>query len=147
MLSSTEENYLKSIYHLEISQSKNVSTTLIAKSLRTKASSVTDMIKRLADKSLVNYQKYKGVTTTSEGKKRAIKIVRKHRLWETFLVNKLDFSWSEVHDVAEELEHIKSDELIDKLDCYLNYPKFDPHGEPIPTKNGIIYPTKTRTSY
>ena len=132
MLSSTEENYLKSIYHLEISQSKNVSTTLIAKSLRTKASSVTDMIKRLADKSLVNYQKYKGVTTTSEGKKRAIKIVRKHRLWEVFLVNKLNFNWDEVHEIAEQLEHIESDDLIERLDSFLNFPTKDPHGDPIP---------------
>ncbi|REE83401.1 DtxR family iron (metal) dependent repressor [Lutibacter oceani] len=136
MLSHTEENYLKAIFNLELSHSKNVSTTLIAKNLHTKASSVTDMIKKLAEKNLVNYQKYKGVTTTTEGKKRAIKVVRKHRLWEVFLVEKLNFNWDEVHEIAEQLEHIESDELIERLDTYLNYPTKDPHGDPIPDAKG-----------
>ena len=138
MLSHTEENYLKSIYHLESTNPNKVSTTLIANSLKTKASSVTDMIKKLAEKDLVNYQKYKGVTTTIKGKKRALKIVRKHRLWEVFLVEKLNFNWDEVHDIAEQLEHIESDQLIDRLDTFLKYPEKDPHGDPIPNKNGIM---------
>ena len=96
------------------------------------------MLKKLQQKELVNYIKYKGVTLSKSGEKKATNIIRKHRLWETFLVETLDFNWSEVHDVAEELEHIKSPKLIDKLDHFLNYPKFDPHGDPIPTKNGII---------
>lgn len=135
-LSQTEENYLKSIYHLEVSQAKNVSTTLIAKSLNTKASSVTDMLQKLADKKLVNYEKYKGVTTTSEGRKRAVKVIRKHRLWEVFLVQKLSFNWDEVHEVAEQLEHIESDKLIEQLDSFLNFPTKDPHGDPIPDAKG-----------
>ena len=134
----TEENYLKSIYHLEISQSKNVSTTLIAKSLRTKASSVTDMLKKLADKDLVSYKKYQVVTLTENGTLSAKMIVRKHRLWEVFLVEKLNFSWDEVHEIAEELEHIKSEKLINKLDVFLNFPAFDPHGDPIPNEKGEI---------
>ena len=138
MLSQTEENYLKSIYHLEESHSKNVSTTLIAKDLNTKASSVTDMLQKLADKKLVNYEKYKGVKLTSEGKNIAVKIVRRHRIWEVFLVNKLNYNWDEVHDLAEQLEHIKSDSLIDKLEAFLNFPTHDPHGDPIPDAKGKI---------
>lgn len=138
MLSQTEENYLKAIYHIEVSHVKNVSTTLIAKSLSTKSSSVTDMLRKLADKKLVNYEKYKGVKLTSEGKSIAVKIVRKHRLWEVFLVNNLNYAWDEVHVLAEQLEHIKSDTLIDKLEVYLNFPTHDPHGDPIPDKNGNV---------
>jgi len=138
VLSQTEENYLKSIYHLEESHSKNVSTTLIAKDLNTKASSVTDMLQKLADKKLVNYEKYKGVKLTSEGKNIAVKIVRRHRIWEVFLVNKLNYNWDEVHDLAEQLEHIKSDSLIDKLEAFLNFPTHDPHSDPIPDAKGKI---------
>ena len=137
-LTHTEENYLKSIYSLELSSSKNVSTTLLAKKMKTKASSVTDMIKKLADKNLVDYEKYKGVSLTKSGKTIAVKIVRKHRLWEVFLVNKLDYNWDEVHEIAEQLEHIKSYSLTDKLDKYLEFPTHDPHGDPIPDKNGNI---------
>ena len=137
-LTQTEENYLKSIYSIEISSSKNVSTTLLAKKMKTKASSVTDMIKKLAEKDLVNYEKYKGVSLTSEGKHIALKIVRKHRLWEVFLMNKLDYKWDEVHDLAEQLEHIKSENLIDKLDVFLEFPTHDPHGDPIPDKDGNL---------
>jgi DtxR family Mn-dependent transcriptional regulator len=104
--------------------------------METKPSSVTDMVKKLSEKGLVHYQKYKGVNLTDYGRKVALSIVRKHRLWEVFLVEKLDFSWDEVHDVAEQLEHIKSDELIDKLDRHLGYPRVDPHGDPIPSKEG-----------
>jgi DtxR family Mn-dependent transcriptional regulator len=138
MLSQSEENYLKAIFSIELSNAKTVSTTLIAENLSTKASSVTDMIKKLADKNLVNYEKYKGVKLTSEGKKIALNIVRRHRLWEVFLVEKLNYNWDEVHDLAEQLEHIKSNTLIDKLDKLLGFPTHDPHGDPIPDKNGII---------
>ena len=131
----TEENYLKAIYHLSL-QAENVSTNQIAASLNTKAASVTDMLKKLADKQLINYAKYQGVTLTPEGKKIAIHIIRKHRLWEYFLVEKLNFKWDEVHDVAEELEHISSKELIDRLDVFMGNPKFDPHGDPIPDIDG-----------
>lgn len=137
-LTHTEENYLKSIYSLELSSSKNVSTTLLAKKMKTKASSVTDMIKKLADKDLVDYKKYKGVSLTKSGKTIAVKIVRKHRLWEVFLVNKLDYNWDEVHEIAEQLEHIKSNSLVDRLDKYLEFPTHDPHGDPIPDKDGNI---------
>ena len=124
---------------------KPLSTNEIAKTLETSAASVTEMIKKLQDKKLVIYEKYKGVKLSKAGRIKAFEILRKHRLWETFLVNKLDFSWGEVHDVAEQLEHIKSEKLTDKLDHFLNYPKFDPHGEPIPTKSGIIPSTKRLT--
>src|SRR5471030_1323372 len=118
----TEENYLKAIYHLSL-QSASVSTNQIAASLNTKAASVTDMLKKLADKELINYTKYQGVTLTATGEKIAISIVRKHRLWEYFLVEKLNFKWDEVHDMAEELEHISSLELIKRLDRFMEYPQ------------------------
>lgn len=138
MLSQTEENYLKAIYSIGISNTKSVNTTLIAKKLKTKPSSVTDMIQKLAEKNLINYEKYKGVTLSQSGKKVAVEIVRKHRLWEVFLVNKLNYSWDEVHDMAEQLEHIKSDTLVGRLEAFLDYPKHDPHGDPIPDENGNI---------
>jgi DtxR family Mn-dependent transcriptional regulator len=133
----TEENYLKAIYHLSL-QSESVSTNQIAASLNTKAASVTDMLKKLADKELINYAKYQGVTLTPAGEKIAISIIRKHRLWEYFLVEKLNFKWDEVHDVAEELEHISSQELIERLDNFMGNPKYDPHGDPIPDSNGLF---------
>jgi len=131
----TEENYLKAIYHLS-TQSESVSTNQIAASLNTKAASVTDMLKKLAEKELINYARYQGVTLSQKGEKVALSIVRKHRLWEYFLVEKLNFKWDEVHEVAEELEHISSRELVDRLDEFMGHPKFDPHGDPIPDKNG-----------
>lgn len=134
----SEENYIKAIYHLSLFQKKGVNTNAIAKMIETKASSVTDMIKKLAEKGLVEYQKYQGVTLTETGLYSAKMIVRKHRLWEVFLVEKLDFSWDEVHDVAEELEHIKSEKLINKLDAFLGFPTEDPHGDPIPDEKGEI---------
>lgn len=136
MHSYTEENYLKAIYRLSNKTDKGVSTNSIAERMETKASSVTDMLKKLSDKKLINYKKYQGVTLTKKGKQVAISIIRKHRLWEYFLVEHLNFSWDEVHPVAEELEHIKSDLLIERLDEFLNYPKYDPHGDPIPDKEG-----------
>ena len=135
-MTRSEENYIKTIFHLGSKGSRDVSTNAIAEIMETKPSSVTDMIKRLSEKDLVNYKRYQGVSLTSLGTKTALAIIRKHRLWEVFLVEKLDFSWDEVHEVAEQLEHIKSDKLIDSLDRLLAYPKFDPHGDPIPDKNG-----------
>jgi DtxR family Mn-dependent transcriptional regulator len=134
----SEENYLKTIYHLNGNSDKEVSTNAIADSIETKASSVTDMLKKLADKDLVNYVKYQGVSLTSKGLLAAKMIVRKHRLWEVFLVEKLDFPWDEVHDIAEQLEHIKSEKLINKLDNFLGNPTEDPHGDPIPNAQGKI---------
>jgi DtxR family Mn-dependent transcriptional regulator len=134
----SEENYLKTIYHLTTISAAEVSTNAIAEKIETKASSVTDMLKKLAEKNLVNYKKYQGVSLTDKGKLMAKMIVRKHRLWEVFLVDKLDFSWDEVHDIAEQLEHIKSEKLINKLDDFLGNPTHDPHGDPIPDANGKI---------
>ena len=138
MFTFSEENYLKAIYHLEIDADKGISTNAIAKKLETKASSVTDMVKKLSEKKVVVYKKYQGVTLTDFGKKTAANVVRKHRLWEVFLVEKLDFSWDEVHDVAEQLEHIKSPKLINQLDSFLGFPTHDPHGDPIPDKEGNL---------
>lgn len=135
-LSYTEENYLKSIYHLSEGGDQDVSTNAIADDLHTKAASVTDMIKKLAVKKVVVYKKYKGVNVSDEGKIAALRVIRKHRLWEAFLVEKMKFNWDEVHEVAEQLEHIKSPLLIKRLDEFLGYPKFDPHGDPIPNENG-----------
>ncbi|KQN35182.1 iron-dependent repressor [Pedobacter sp. Leaf41] len=141
MQSFTEENYLKIIYHLA-ENTNNVQTNAIAEQMQTKPASVTDMIKKLADKGFIDYVKYQGVTMTEKGRNAAIDIVRKHRLWEVFLVDKLNFKWDEVHDVAEELEHIKSTALIERLDEFLGFPKSDPHGDPIPDKNGRFAKTQ-----
>jgi DtxR family Mn-dependent transcriptional regulator len=132
-----EENYLKSIYHLSLNTT-SVSTNQLAALLNTKASSVTDMLKKLADKELINYTPYQGVTLTATGEKIAVNIIRKHRLWEYFLVEKLNFKWDQVHEMAEEMEHISSNELIDRLDKFMNFPAYDPHGDPIPDCNGIF---------
>ena len=138
MLSHTEENYLKEIYTLEETCQKEVSTNAIAEKMQTKASSVTDMLQKLSSKELVHYKKYKGTRLSEKGKTKAIVIIRKHRLWETFLVEKLNFLWDEVHDIAEQLEHIKSEKLTNSLDAFLGYPTIDPHGDPIPNGNGKI---------
>jgi DtxR family Mn-dependent transcriptional regulator len=132
-----EENYLKSIYHLSLN-AESVSTNGLAALLNTKASSVTDMLKKLAEKALINYIPYQGVSLTTAGEKIAVNIIRKHRLWEYFLVEKLNFKWDQVHEMAEEMEHISSNELIDRLDKFMNYPKYDPHGDPIPDCNGFF---------
>lgn len=142
MFTLSEENYLKALYHLATISKNEISTNALAKKLATKASSVTDMVKKLAAKKVVVYEKYQGVTLTSFGKKEAANIVRKHRLWELFLVEKLNFSWDEVHDVAEQLEHVKSKKLIDELDAFLGFPKQDPHGDLIPDENGNLHPIK-----
>jgi DtxR family Mn-dependent transcriptional regulator len=140
----SEENYLKTIYHLTSMTKELISTNAIAEKMVTKASSVTDMLKKLAEKDLVNYIKYQGVSLTENGKLAAKMIVRKHRLWETFLVEKLGFSWDEVHDVAEQLEHIKSEKLINKLDDFLGKPTEDPHGDPIPDAEGRVIKIEKR---
>jgi len=133
-LSLTEENYLKAIYKL--SSKKAVNTNSIAEEVQTAPASVSDMIKKLAAKKLIDYRKYQGVTLTQGGEKTALQIIRKHRLWEVFLVEKLNFNWDEVHDIAEQLEHIKSPLLIKRLDEHLGFPRFDPHGDPIPDEEG-----------
>ena len=143
MITLTEENYLKAILSISLTSKERVSTNAIAEEINTSPASVSDMLKKLQDKELIKYQKYKGVELSNLGHNLATSIVRKHRLWETFLVNKLNFNWSEVHDIAEQLEHIKSTKLINKLDAFLNYPKFDPHGEPIPTQKGKIPTSNT----
>ena len=136
MISKAIENYLKAIFSIKPEIGGIVSTNSISDKLKTKPSSVTDMIKKLTEKKLVTYEKYKGVKLTTKGKRIATSIVRKHRLWETFLVEKLNFKWDEVHDVAEQLEHIKSEKLVNLLDNFLGNPKFDPHGDPIPNRQG-----------
>jgi len=137
MHSFTEENYLKAIYHL-LARTQNATTNDIAAALGTKAASVTDMLKKLSDKCLINYARYQGVTLTNDGERIALGIIRKHRLWECFLVEKLNFKWDEVHEMAEELEHISSAELINRLDEFMGCPPFDPHGDPIPNHQGQI---------
>ncbi|AWV96671.1 iron-dependent repressor [Arcticibacterium luteifluviistationis] len=139
MTSFTEENYLKSIYHLsEQKNGESVSTNELAEVTQTRAASVTDMVKKLAEKGFINYKKYQGVNLTDNGKQIALRVIRKHRLWEVFLVEKLGFKWDEIHDLAEQLEHIKSTELTDRLDNFLGFPKFDPHGDPIPDEEGNL---------
>jgi DtxR family transcriptional regulator, Mn-dependent transcriptional regulator len=138
LVTQSEENYLKAIYHLGKQGSIAVSTNAIAEKMTTKASSVTDMLKKLAEKQLVDYKKYQGVSLTHNGKTIAANVIRKHRLWELFLVEKLNFLWDEVHDVAEQLEHIQSEKLVNELDAFLEYPSHDPHGDPIPDKDGNI---------
>ncbi len=143
--SVAEENYLKAIYSLTYDSGvEYTGTNLIAEKLTVKAASITDMLQRLADKKLINYKKYKGVKLSSKGLKLAIQIVRKHRLWEVFLVDKLHFSWDEVHDIAEQLEHIKSDILVERLDKFLGFPSQDPHGDPIPDAGGKFHELKQK---
>jgi DtxR family transcriptional regulator, Mn-dependent transcriptional regulator len=135
-LSQTEENYLKAIFKICEQEEKPASTNAIAGEMNTAAASVSDMLKRLAGKELIHYEKHRGVTLSESGNQIATMLVRKHRLWEVFLVKTLDFSWDEVHEMAEELEHVQSPELIDRLDKFLGHPRFDPHGDPIPDAHG-----------
>ncbi len=138
-ISLTEENYIKAIFSINHANGAlGVSTNALSAHLHNKAGSVTDMLKRLAEKKLIHYEKYKGVFLTGKGEKIAIDIVRKHRLWEVFLMEKLKFKWDEVHDIAEQLEHIKSDDLIERLNIFLGKPKVDPHGDPIPDAKGHL---------
>ncbi len=144
MNSYTEENYIKAIYKLSENGTQEVNTNAIAEVLDTKAASVTDMLRKLSGKNMVNYVKYRGVTLTEEGERIALQIIRKHRLWEVFLVEKLKFNWDEVHEVAEELEHIPSTLLTRRLDEFLGFPQFDPHGDPIPSETGEMKLKKQR---
>ncbi len=142
MFSLSEENYLKAIFHLEHELKGEVSTNAIAVRMDTKPSSVTDMVQKLAEKNVLSYKKYKGTVLTATGRKIAASVIRKHRLWEVFLVEKLNFHWDEVHEIAEQLEHIQSEELVKRLNEFLGNPEFDPHGDPIPDKNGKIKKTQ-----
>lgn len=141
VLSFTEENYLKAIYHLSNAGNDSVNTNALAEGMNTSPASTNDMVKKLAQKKLIGYQKYRGATLLPKGKTLALGIIRKHRLWEVFLVEKLGFEWDEVHDIAEQLEHIQSAPLIKRLDKYLNYPTIDPHGDPIPNEEGFMKET------
>ncbi len=143
-LSITEQDYLKAIFSITRIENSTANTNAIAKHLSTKASSVTDMIKKLAAKKLVKYEKYKPVSLTALGMKKATKLIRSHRLWETFLVNRLNYDWSKVHPIAEQLEHIEDEDLMDKLDDYLGNPQWDPHGDPIPSPDGT-FPQRDET--
>lgn len=143
-LTQSEENYLKAIFTLGQDVEGAISTNDLAEKMLTKASSVTDMLKKLCEKELLEYQKYQGCTLTNAGKSHALAVIRKHRLWETFLVEKLSFGWDEVHEIAEQLEHIHSTELTNRLDEFLGFPKVDPHGEPIPGKDGRIESVSNR---
>lgn len=139
--STSEENYIKAIFHLQQADG-TVTTNELAAELKTKPASVTDMMKKLKTKKLVHYEAYHGFRLTNDGRKLALIIIRRHRLWEFFLAEKLKFSWEEVHAVAEDLEHVSSKKLIDKLDEFLGFPRFDPHGDPIPDANGKIETSK-----
>lgn len=138
MFSQAEQNYLKAIFSLQQKEEGGVSTSRLAEALRIKAASVTEMVKKLDEKQLLDYQKYYGVELTAAGRKQALFIVRQHRLWETFLVDKLNFDWDEVHDIAKQLEHISSEKLVEELDKFLGRPEYDPHGDPIPDKEGNL---------
>jgi DtxR family transcriptional regulator, Mn-dependent transcriptional regulator len=133
--SASKENHLKAIFHLQNEQGI-VTTNALAAALQTRAASVTDMLKKLKEQKLLLYERYKGFKLNNEGRKAAIQVIRKHRLWEYFLVKKLQFGWDEVHEIAEELEHISSKKLVDKLDAFLGFPDTDPHGDPIPDGQG-----------
>ena len=143
MHSFTEENYLKAIFKLQEHNGETVANSDLAKALEVQSASVTDMLKKMAKKKLINYEKSKGFRLTEKGRHIAISIIRKHRLWEVFLLEKLGFGWDEVHEMAEQLEHIQSEKLIDRLDQYLGHPKSDPHGDPIPNANGVFAKSKS----
>jgi DtxR family Mn-dependent transcriptional regulator len=134
----SEENYLKAIYHLDKQGIKKITPTAISEALSNNPASVVDMLKKLSDKKLLQYEKSKGVKLTEKGRNIAVMVVRKHRLWEAFLLDKLGYGWDEVHEIAEQLEHVQHPDLADRLDKYLGFPKYDPHGDPIPTANGEV---------
>lgn len=144
MHSLSEENYLKAIYNLSKEGDHKITPTLIADALGNNPASVLDMLKKLSDKKLLSYDKTKGAKLSEKGSKIAIEIVRKHRLWEVFLLEKLGYSWGEVHDIAEQLEHVHYTDLADRLDKFLGYPNYDPHGDPIPDKNGKVPVTRSQ---
>ncbi len=139
MFTFTEENYLKALLKITLdNEVEEVGTNELAAHLALKPATVTDMLKKLKEKQLIGYEKYGKISLTAQGRKQAIEVLRKHRLWETFLCQKLEFTWDEVHEIAEQLEHIQSVKLVNKLDKFLDYPKFDPHGDPIPNEQGEI---------
>jgi DtxR family Mn-dependent transcriptional regulator len=144
MLSSTEENYMKALLRITSEQEANgeAGTNQLALKLNVRPATATDMLKKLKEKGLVDYRKYGKISLTETGRTIATGIIRKHRLWETFLYKKLGFRWDEVHDVAEQLEHIQSDKLVEQLDKFLGYPQFDPHGDAIPGADGEFAPGK-----
>lgn len=142
MISFSEENYLKTIFHLEKISPEGVSTNSLAARMESRASSVSEMIKKLSTRKLLIYRKYQGVKLSEKGRSAALEVIRRHRLWEYFLVEKLNFSWAEVHEVAEQLEHIRSPKLIAELDRFLEFPKKDPHGDPIPDGEGNFVKTE-----
>ncbi len=144
--SFTEENYLKCIYYLEQqNQANEVSVNEIAERMQTRPATVTDMLRKLSEKKLIHYEKYKKTRLSKSGLKASLGIIRRHRLWEVFLHEKLNFTWDEVHEVAEDLEHIRSVKLIERLDEFLGFPGFDPHGDPIPNAAGEITPASNTT--
>lgn len=145
MLSTAEENYMKRIYELSEHGKLSVTTNALANNMATRPASVTDMVKKLAGKNLIVYTPYHGVALTRVGKSTALSIIRRHRLWEVFLVKKLGFTWDEVHEVAEQLEHVRSEKLIQALDEYLGSPKIDPHGDPIPDAKGRMEIVHTKS--
>ena len=139
MITNAEENYLKSIYSLNMNRKgKELGTNELAKHLGISPATASGMLKKLNEKEFIHYEKYGGVSLLEKGKKEACAVIRKHRLWETFLVEKMEFTWDEIHEVAEQLEHIKSKKLVNQLDKLLGYPEYDPHGDPIPKANGAI---------
>lgn len=141
-ISQTEENYLKAIFQLAQSEGVKISNLAIAQNLNINPATVTEMLKKLAEKQWIEYSRSGGASLTPDGQSIALRVVRKHRLWETFLVKNLNFTWDEVHEVAEQLEHIQSAKLLDQLDAFLGFPKFDPHGDPIPDFQGIMPESK-----
>ncbi|PRY53236.1 DtxR family iron (metal) dependent repressor [Arcticibacter pallidicorallinus] len=147
MLSYTEENYLKALFHLtyEIEHANEAGTNQLASYMGVKPATATDMLRKLKEKGLIDYEKYGKITLSDDGKSHALEVLRKHRLWETFLFQKLDFTWDEVHEVAEQLEHIHSPKLIDKLDKFLGFPEYDPHGDAIPDAQGNLKPSFRRS--
>ena len=137
----TEQNYIKAIYHLSKKEGTTAYTQEVAAAMSTSSASATDMIKKLTEKGLLAYVPYRGAKLNKKGEKTALSIIRRHRLWELFLTKVLKFKWDEVHPMAEELEHVSSDLLLQRIDKYLSHPKFDPHGDPIPDMNGKLSET------
>ena len=139
MITIAEENYLKAIYSLNLNRNdKELGTNELANYLSISPATVSSMLKKLREKEFIHYKKYGAILLLDKGEREACAVIRKHRLWETFLVEKMEFTWDEIHEVAEQLEHIKSKKLVDQLDKLLGYPEYDPHGDPIPNANGVI---------
>ena len=140
----SEENYLKTLFKLENKQEKKVKNVALSKALNLNPATVLEMVRKMSERKLVEVLADKTIQLTDKGKKKALQIIRKHRLWEVFLVDKLNYKWNEVHDLAEQLEHIESDDLVKRLEIFLGFPSADPHGDPIPDENGKIKKIKTQ---